>query len=179
MPRTPSSPGWISAYGSVLAASLRRKAVVIVVAAALVGGSVAVYRMLPRELVPIEDRGIAFGFVIAPEGSTLAYTDRYLRQIEEMLMPMPERDGMFTAVGLGFGGPGRVTSGLVFFRLKPQGRAREEPAIVQAAPRTFAVQVSMAFRHQPAEPRRAVQLEPRRHITRPAPTTSWRARCGP
>ena len=60
--------------------------------------------------MPTEDRGSAFGVVIAPEGATLDYTDRYMRQIEEILLPLPERQALFTATGLGFGGPGRVTN---------------------------------------------------------------------
>ncbi len=101
-----------------------------VVVLVLIG--VATLRFLPRELVPTEDRGTAFGIVIAPEGATLAYTDRYMRQIEDILMKVPERQGLFTATGLGFGGPGRVTNGFVFFALKPLGeRDRSQQEIVQ------------------------------------------------
>src|SRR5262245_49050915 len=74
-----------------------------------------------KELAPVEDRGVGFGIVIAPEGSTLAYTDGYMREVESKLMPLPERAGLFTATGLGFGGPGRVTNGFLFLKLKPKG----------------------------------------------------------
>ncbi len=79
----------------------RSAAVPLVVAAAvaLIVVSVGVFKLLPRELVPTEDRGIAFGIVIAPEGSTLDYTDRYMRQVEAILLPLPERNGLFTAIG--------------------------------------------------------------------------------
>src|SRR5256712_391285 len=72
-------------------------------------------------LVPVEDRGVAFGIVIAPEGATLSYTDRYMRAIEAILLKLPERRGLFTATGLGFGGPGQVTNGFIFVNLKPKG----------------------------------------------------------
>ena len=84
----------------------------------LIGG---MFFLLPRELVPTEDRSIGFGVVIAPEGSTLEYTDRYMRQVEGILMPLPERRGLFTATGLGFGGPGQVTNGFLFLGLKSPG----------------------------------------------------------
>ena len=35
-------------------------------------------------------------------------------------LPLPERGGLFSATGLGFGGPGRVTNGFIFLNLKPE-----------------------------------------------------------
>ncbi|HEU4334953.1 MAG TPA: efflux RND transporter permease subunit, partial [Candidatus Eisenbacteria bacterium] len=103
--------------------------------------------LLPRELVPTEDRGVAFGIVIAPEGSTLDYTDRYMREVESILLPLPERQGLFTATGLGFGGPGRVTNGFVFLNLKPRHeRQKSQQQIVQELfPRLFSIPGVLAF----------------------------------
>ena len=82
--------------------------------------------------MPIEDRGIAFGIVIAPEGSTLDYTDKYMREVERRLLALPERRALFSAIGLGFGGPGRVTNGFVFLGLKPHSeRDKSQQQIVQ------------------------------------------------
>jgi multidrug efflux pump len=134
-------------YGGSLAFALRRRWLVIGLAGLLVAGTGWIYRTLPRELVPIEDRGVGFGIVIAPEGSTLAYTDRYQRQIEDILLELPERRGLFSAVGLGFGGPGRVTNGFMFLNLKPhQERTRTQQAIVAALfPQLMAVPGVLAF----------------------------------
>ena len=91
------------------------------------------FRVLPSELVPTEDRGLIFNIVLAPEGSTLDYTDRYMQQAEAIYSQVPEVESFFSAVGLGFGGPGRVTDGFMFVRLKPYGqRHRSQQAIVQA-----------------------------------------------
>jgi multidrug efflux pump subunit AcrB len=60
-----------------------------------------------------------FNVVLAPEGSTLDYTDRYMRQVEAIYKKTPGVEAFFSAVGLGFGGPGRVTDGFMFVRLKP------------------------------------------------------------
>src|SRR6185503_19372181 len=121
-----------------------------------------------RELVPTEDRGVAFGIVLAPEGATLAYTDRYMRAIEAILLPLPERRGLFTATGLGFGGPGQVTNGFIFVNLKPKDerpkawtkqplpllpmiqipvyRARSQQEFVQALfPQLFSIPGVLAF----------------------------------
>lgn len=124
---------WLDrAYRSTLGIVLKYRALSLVGVLLLVGLSVVMLKLLPRELVPTEDRGTAFGIVLAPEGATLEYTDRYMRQVEALLMPIPERAGLFTATGLGFGGPGRVTNGFVFFALKPRGeRTRSQQEIVQ------------------------------------------------
>jgi multidrug efflux pump len=119
-------------YRRTLEIVLRHRVSSLVGAGVLIGMIVLLMRVLPRELVPIEDRGTAFGIVVAPEGSTLEYTDRYMRQVESALMKVPERHGLFTATGLGFGGPGRVTNGFVFFALKPRDeRTRSQQSIVQ------------------------------------------------
>ena len=107
-------------YERILRGALHRRWIPLGAALVLVAGTAFLFGRLPRELVPIEDRGTAFGIVIAPEGSTLQYTDRYMRQIENVLLNLPERAGLFTATGLGFGGPGRVTNGIIFLRLKPR-----------------------------------------------------------
>jgi len=140
--------GWLSnTYEAILRLSLRLKPLVILGGVALVAVAVWIFGQLPEELVPTEDRGTAFGIVLAPEGSTLEYTDRYMRMIEDQLMPLPERRGLFTAIGLGFGGPGRVTNGFVFLDLKNhRDRERKQQDIVaQMFPRLFGIPGVLAF----------------------------------
>ncbi len=155
-------------YDRLLRGALRRRGRVIGAAVALVLLSVVVFFFMRRELAPIEDRGVAFGIVIAPEGSTLEYTDRYMRQVESILMPLPERRGLFSATGLGFAGPGQVTNGFLFLNLAPleerpkswiktplpilpmiqvpMYRARSAQEIVQQAfPRLLAIPGVLAF----------------------------------
>jgi multidrug efflux pump len=135
------------AYEATLRTSLKRRGLILVASLLLVVLGGALFNMLPRELVPTEDRGLAFGIVIAPEGSTLEYTDSYMRQLEGILLPMEERAGLFTATGLGFGGPGRVTNGFVFFRMKERHeREKSQQQIVQELfPRTFSIPGVLAF----------------------------------
>jgi multidrug efflux pump len=134
-------------YAATLALALRHAAVVILGAAALLGGSVALYRLLPRELVPTEDRGVGFGIVIAPEGATLEYTDAYMKQVEDVLLLIPERAAVFTATGLGFQGPGRVTNGFVFVNLRPRAqRERSQQQIVdELFPQLITIPGVLAF----------------------------------
>jgi len=134
-------------YEAILRFSLKVRPLVIIGGLVLVGAAVWMFGILPEELVPTEDRGTAFGIVLAPEGATLEYTDRYMRMIEAQLMPLPERDGLFTATGLGFSGPGRVTNGFVFLNLKPMGeRDRKQQEIVaQMFPRLLGIPGVLAF----------------------------------
>ena len=134
-------------YASSLGFMMRRPRLVVLIVAITIGVTGFFFQMLPRELVPTEDRGAAFGIVMAPEGATLDYTDRYMRQVEEVVMPLPERQALFTATGLGFGGPGRVTNGFLFLRLKERGeRDRSQQEIVQALfPQLLGIPGVLAF----------------------------------
>ncbi len=135
------------AYDRLLAGALRHKPLVFLISGVLVALAAVAYRRMPRELVPTEDRGLAFGIVVAPEGATLAYTDRHMRQVEDILLPLPERGALFTATGLGFQGPGRVTNGFVFLNLKPRAeRTRTQQEIVQSLfPQLFSIPGVLAF----------------------------------
>ncbi|MFQ5584625.1 MAG: efflux RND transporter permease subunit, partial [Calditrichia bacterium] len=103
---------WLdNVYRKSLLFALRGKWFIISGAVLIMLLGIGFFLVLPQELIPTEDRGVSFGIMIAPEGSTLDYTDRYMQQLESILLPLPEREGLFTATGLGFGGPGRVTNG--------------------------------------------------------------------
>jgi multidrug efflux pump len=139
---------WLNrAYAATLGIALRWRWWVIGSAVVMVAMSIFVYRLLPRELVPVEDRGSAFGIVVAPEGATLDYTDGYMRQVEAHLLALPERRGVFSATGLGFGGPGRVTNGFVFMSLVPRSeRQRSQQEIVRSLfPQLFSIPGVLAF----------------------------------
>ncbi|NNE42723.1 MAG: efflux RND transporter permease subunit, partial [Gemmatimonadetes bacterium] len=138
-------------YAWTLGGVVRRPFFVILGALLLVVGTSFIFQRIPRELVPTEDRSVSFGIVIAPEGATLEYTDHYMRKLEEKLMQLPERQGLFTATGLGFNGPGRVTNGFVFLLLKDRDeRTRSQQEIVQELFfQTFSIPGVLAFMINP------------------------------
>ncbi len=154
-----SGTGWVSrsfdnffewlnrAYEKTLRWSLGHRAILVGGAVLALVVSAAVFYLLPSELVPTEDRGIGFGIVIAPEGATLDYTDKYMRQVEERLLALPERRSLFSAIGLGFGGPGNVTNGFVFLALKPRGeRDKSQQQIVnELFPQLISIPGVLAF----------------------------------
>src|SRR5262245_45762200 len=112
------------AYERVLRGALAHRRAVMIFALGILAAIAVLFRFLPSELVPVEDRGMVFNIVLAPEGSTLDYTDRYMRQVEATYPRVPDVAAFFSAVGLGFGGPGRVTDGFMFVRLKPYGERK-------------------------------------------------------
>ncbi|HKQ59601.1 MAG TPA: efflux RND transporter permease subunit [Candidatus Eisenbacteria bacterium] len=128
-------PGWRIAFNNffhklhvgyerLLRGALRHRGAVMVGAVAIIALIGVLFFFLPKELVPTEDRGMVFNIVLAPEGSTLDYTDRYMRQVETIYQQTPGVAAFFSAVGLGFGGPGRVTDGFMFVRLKPYNQRK-------------------------------------------------------
>jgi multidrug efflux pump len=64
--------------------------------------AVSIMEILPtmkRELSPLEDRGQVLVSVTAPDGATLAYTDRYVSAIERIGQPYKEFDRIFVSSG--------------------------------------------------------------------------------
>jgi multidrug efflux pump len=136
-----------SIYDRTLRTALRHRVVMLAFAVVVIVMSVVLLKSLPSELVPVEDRGVAFGVVLAPEGATLDYTDRYMKEIEKRVLALPECRALFTAIGLGFGGPGSVTNGFMFIALKPRSeRSKSQQEIVQELfPQMLAIPGVLAF----------------------------------
>jgi multidrug efflux pump len=84
-----------------------------------VGATWWLYREIPETLVPVEDRGQFLTIVRAPEGATLAYTDRTLKEAEALVEAIPQKEAYFAAIGLSIGGPASASNGLVYTRLVP------------------------------------------------------------
>jgi len=102
------------AYSRWLVWSLGKRYLVLVVMLASGVVSWWVLGDIKRELAPLEDRGVVLARVNAPDGATLAYTDRYVRSVERIAEDYPEFDRIFATVG----NP-TVSQANVFFRAKP------------------------------------------------------------
>jgi multidrug efflux pump len=90
---------------------LGRRWLVLLVMLASALASAWLFMQAKSELAPLEDRGVVVSNVNAPDGSTLAYTSRYLREIERIGMEYPEFDRVFTVSG----NP-TVSQGIAFLR---------------------------------------------------------------
>jgi multidrug efflux pump len=99
----------------------------------LLTGTKAQFPLLKSELAPLEDRGILITIVVAPEGSTLAYTNKYAHQIETMFSKIPEIKNYFVVIAPGLEKPNPVNTALAFVSLKPwEERQRSQQQIAGA-----------------------------------------------
>jgi multidrug efflux pump len=137
-------------YGKSLAFAVRHRTLVIVGALVVVAGSVAVYRALPREFLPPEDRGFIFVAIIGPEGASLEYMDEYQRQVETILSRTEGISGYFSIVGSTSFSAG-VNNGFMFVRLADwDERERSVQDILgEIQPQMFGVPGVLAFAFQP------------------------------
>jgi multidrug efflux pump len=85
----------------------------------VIGAGVGLFLQLRAELSPEEDRSLFLAFVIAPEGSSMQYTDSYMHAVEEIAKGVPEIDTMFAVVAPGLERPNPVNLGIAFAVLKP------------------------------------------------------------
>jgi len=103
-----------SGYARSLAFALRHRLVVVGITALVTASAFLVFRSLKREFVPAEDRGWFLTFIIAPEGSSLAYTDGYQRRAEAILSKTKDVSSFFSVVNIGQG----VSRGIIFTMLE-------------------------------------------------------------
>ncbi len=122
---------WLGAltggYRRALGAALNARWVVALGWLVVLAGGVVLFMNLKSELSPIEDRGVIFGLVSAPQGSTPQYTADQLRPIEDMYAQIPEASA-YTAIS----GFPTVVDGSAVLRLKPwEERTRRQQQIAE------------------------------------------------
>jgi multidrug efflux pump len=119
--------GLASGYQRLLGAALQARWVVVLGWVATLAVGALLFTSLKSELSPIEDRGLIFGVVSAPQGSTPQYTSDQLRPLEEFYSKIPEAFG-YTAIA----GFPTVVDGTTVVRLKPwEQRERKQQDIAE------------------------------------------------
>jgi multidrug efflux pump len=134
-------------YSTLLTRSVKKSFLVIVVTVVVSVAGVLLFRILPSEFLPVEDRSVILTIMLAPEGSTLDYTLSYVKQVEKIMLSQPEVERVISVVGLGIGAPGMVSQGLLFATLLPlEERNRKQQEIVKSIfPRILSVPGILAF----------------------------------
>ena len=135
-------------YRRMLGRALHHRLITTAVFAATALAAVFLYRMLPSELAPLEDRGFFIGFMLAPDGASLAYSDQYARAIENFYSQIPELNTYVMFVAPGLEKPNPVNLALSFVSLKPwDQRTRSQMDITkELGPKLFgALPGVMAF----------------------------------
>ncbi len=138
--------GLTRAYSASLRVVLTVKAAVVLLVMLVAGFAVFLVTQLPQELSPIEDRGTIVAIGIAPEGSTAAYTDEYVKRIEAIFRDTPFVERYFTVIG--FSG---VTQGINFVRLVDwdQRPVKQQEVTKSLFPKLFAIPGLLAFASNP------------------------------
>jgi multidrug efflux pump len=100
------------------------------------------FLLLKSELTPIEDRGVVFGLVTAPQGSTPQYTADQIRPIERFYQDIPEA-GAYTAIS----GFPTVVDGNAVLRLKPweERKKRQQQITDELRPKMATIPGAIAF----------------------------------
>ena len=119
--------GLNNGYTRGLTRVVRHPLIVTLVFVLVAVAAFGLLKSLKSELAPTEDRGFFIGFMLAPEGSTLQYTDQYARQLEGIYQSIPEMNTAFVVVAPGLERPNPVNTALSFVMLKPwEERSRSQ-----------------------------------------------------
>ncbi|HVL57689.1 MAG TPA: efflux RND transporter permease subunit [Burkholderiaceae bacterium] len=86
-------------YAAVLGWTLRHRWTMVLLAGGFAAACWFLWQATKKELAPVEDRGTITASFSAPEGASLAYTERYGLMIEKIAMTIPEVDRIFVVAG--------------------------------------------------------------------------------
>ncbi|HEY2533470.1 MAG TPA: multidrug efflux RND transporter permease subunit [Xanthobacteraceae bacterium] len=136
-------------------AVVRRLAPVAILAVVVVAGVLAaslwLFGKIPQSFLPDEDQGAIFASLRLPEGASVNRTEAVVKQVEDIVRPIPGVEGVLSVVGLNFIDY-VASSNQAFFvvRLKPYEQ-RTDPAQSAAAiigrlrPQMAAIQGAVGF----------------------------------
>ena len=138
-------------YDRALAGLLARPRLVAALFAGVLLGSVAFYQLTPTTFLPIEDRGRFITVLRTPEGSTSAYTQRALSQVEKIYLAEPEIEGFFSTIGMGFGSAPSSSIGRVFSRLRhwDERDVKQQAIVAKLVPQLAEIPEALVFAINP------------------------------
>ncbi|MDX2002024.1 MAG: efflux RND transporter permease subunit [Chitinophagales bacterium] len=118
-------------YKDMLEGFLRHRWISLVIMAVSIGMLVLIFRALPSELAPLEDRSALRVSATGPEGASFEYMDGYIMQAFQLIDSLyPESTNIVTVTAPGFGASSSVNSGMVRLTLKePNERERTQNEI--------------------------------------------------
>jgi hydrophobic/amphiphilic exporter-1 (mainly G- bacteria), HAE1 family len=122
-----------------------------VVVAGVVAASVLLFSITPKSFLPDEDQGAIFAALRLPEGASINRTEAVVKQVEDIVRPIPGVEGILSVVGLNFIDY-VASSNQAFFviRLKPY-EVRTDPAqsagaiLAKLRPQLSAIEGAIAF----------------------------------
>ncbi|MGJ5675067.1 MAG: efflux RND transporter permease subunit [Nostochopsis sp.] len=103
----------------------RVKAIVVLLFILSLGLTGWLYTHVPSAFLPDEDQGYFITIIQGPEGVSLNYTGKVMRQVEEEILKLPEVRGTFAVGGFSFSG-NTANNGVIFTTLKPWDERTKE-----------------------------------------------------
>jgi multidrug efflux pump len=130
--------------------SLLHPKTIISMAVLFIAIAIGVTKFIPSDFLPVEDRGLVLTIVKSPEGSTLDYTDKAVRQGEAILKNTPAVSSTFAAVALDMQGIGQVNEGIMFSNLHPWEERttpdkKQQNVVVSLLPKMMSVPEAFLF----------------------------------
>ena len=115
-------------YVATVRKLMRMTAVSVVVVAGAIAVSVLIFYVTPQSFLPDEDQGAIFAALRLPEGASVNRTEAVVKQVEDIVRPIPGVEGVLSVVGLNFiDYVASSNQGFFVIRLKPY-ELRTDPA---------------------------------------------------
>ena len=138
-------------YVAMVRRLVRVAVVGLVVVVGVLLASALLFSRIPQSFLPDEDQGAIFAALRLPEGASINRTEAVVKQVEDLIRPIPGVQGVLSVVGLNFIDY-VASSNQAFFviRLKPY-EVRTDPAqsanaiIARLRPQLAAVEGAIAF----------------------------------
>jgi hydrophobic/amphiphilic exporter-1 (mainly G- bacteria), HAE1 family len=138
-------------YVAVVRRLARRAAISVVITAGVLALSVWVFSKTPQSFLPDEDQGAIFAALRLPEGASINRTEEVVKEVENIVRPIPGVEGVLSVVGLNFVDYVAASNqGFFVIRLKPY-ETRTDPAqsvgaiITRLRPQLAAIKGAIAF----------------------------------
>ncbi len=125
-------------YKNSLAAFMKLRWIAFVLVACCVGIIYFIFKGIPSELAPLEDRNQFRMSITAPEGASFDYMDSYIDSLNQFIMDsIPERTMLISMTSPGFGG-GAINSGFINVMMTdPKYRNRSQQNVVDMVNRNL------------------------------------------
>jgi HAE1 family hydrophobic/amphiphilic exporter-1 len=115
-------------YVATVRKLVRVTAVALIVVAGALAASVLIFYITPQSFLPDEDQGAIFAALRLPEGASVNRTETVVKQVEDIVRPIPGVEGVLSVVGLNFiDYVASSNQGFFVIRLKPY-ELRTDPA---------------------------------------------------
>ncbi|MCM2350982.1 MAG: efflux RND transporter permease subunit [Bacteriovoracaceae bacterium] len=103
-------------YSKTLAQALKHRVPLLIASFIFFVTTISVVTLIPKEFVPVQDISSFNMRIRTPDGSSLEYTDKVSKEVEQFLLEQKEVKRYFVAVG-GFGSSSEANSAMLFVTL--------------------------------------------------------------